>query len=46
MMDPKQIKAGALIELRDEETQAWLPLTIVSVTGANVECRTDRKAHV
>jgi hypothetical protein len=39
-MDPKQIKAGALIELRDEETQAWLPLTIVSVTGANVECRT------
>lgn len=41
MMDPKSIKAGALIELRDEETQSWLPLTIVSVspTSGNVECR-------
>ena len=40
MINPKQIKAGALIELRDEESQAWLPLTIVGVTGTNVECRT------
>ena len=38
-MDPKHIKPDVLIELRDEETQSWLPLTIVSVAGANVECR-------
>lgn len=40
-MDPKSIKPGALIELRDEETESWIPLSIVSVSGAsgNVECR-------
>ena len=38
-MDPKHIKPDVLIELRDEETQSWLPLTIVSVAGTNVECR-------
>lgn len=41
MMDPKHIKPGALIELRDEETESWLALTIVSVSAGsgNVECR-------
>jgi hypothetical protein len=41
VMDPKHIKPGALIELRDEETDSWLALTIVSVsaTSGNIECR-------
>lgn len=39
-MDPKSIRRGALIELRDEETQTWIPLTIVSIVFDNVECRT------
>ncbi|HSX23462.1 MAG TPA: hypothetical protein VLE97_11875 [Gaiellaceae bacterium] len=39
MMDPKHIKPGVMIELRDEETQSWLTLTIASVTGDKVECR-------
>ncbi len=40
MMDPKSIKHGALIELRDTETGQWLPLTIRSIVFDNVECRT------
>jgi hypothetical protein len=40
MMDPKSIKHGALIELRDAETKQWLPLTIISIVFDNVECRT------
>lgn len=42
MMDPKHIRQGALIELHDEETATWIPLTVVtvSVTSGNVECRT------
>lgn len=39
MMDPKHIKPDVMIELRDEETKSWLPLTIVSVTRERVECR-------
>ncbi len=39
MMDPKHIKSDVMIELRDEETQSWIPLTIVSVAGKNVECQ-------
>ena len=40
-MDPKSIKPGTLIELRDEETESWLPLTIVSVSegSGNVQCQ-------
>ena len=40
MMDPKHIRPDVMIELRDEENSSWIPLTIVSVTGKNVECRT------
>jgi hypothetical protein len=40
MMDPKDLKHGALIELRDAETGQWLPLSIISVVHNNVECRT------
>ena len=40
MMDPKSIQRGALIELRDTETNQWLPLTIISVVFDKVECRT------
>ena len=40
MMEPKSIQRGALIELRDTETNQWLPLTIVSVVFDKVECRT------
>jgi len=40
MMDPKHIKPDVMIELRDEETRSWLPLTIVSVAGESVACRT------
>jgi hypothetical protein len=36
----KHIKHGALIELRDDETSTWIPLTIVSIVFDNVECRT------
>jgi len=39
-MDPKSIRPSAPIELRDDETQTWIPLTIVKVAGDNVECRT------
>lgn len=39
MMDPKHIKPDVMIELRDEETKSWLPLTIAAVTQNNVECR-------
>jgi hypothetical protein len=39
-MDPKSIQRGALIELRDEETKQWIPLTIISIVFDNVECRT------
>ncbi len=39
MLDPKHIRPDVMIELRDEETKSWLPLTIVSVTHPNVECR-------
>ena len=40
MMDPKSIKRGALIELRDAETSQWIALSIVSIVYDNVECRT------
>ena len=40
MMEPKDIKRGALIELRDEETSQWLPLSVISVVHDHVECRT------
>jgi hypothetical protein len=42
MMDPKHIKRGALIELRDDETATWIPLTVVSILApsGSVECRT------
>jgi hypothetical protein len=38
-MDPKDIKHGALIELRDIESDQWLPLSIVSIASDKVECR-------
>lgn len=40
MIDPRHIKPGALIELLDDETQRWLPLTIVSIVFDKAECRT------
>ena len=40
MLEPKDIKHGALIELRDSETSQWLPLSIISIVFDNVECRT------
>src|SRR5207244_1028269 len=40
MMDLKHIRPGALIELRDEESVTWIPLTIFSVEDGYVECRT------
>lgn len=40
MMDPKSIKRGALIELRDDETGQWLPLSIISIVFDKIECRT------
>ena len=39
MMEPKNLKQGALIELRDEESESWIPLTIISVVHDKVECR-------
>ena len=40
-LDPKHIRPGALIELRDDETDQWIPLTIDTVAaGGNVECHT------
>jgi len=39
-MDARDIKNGALIELRDDETDQWIQLTVVSVVFDNVECRT------
>jgi hypothetical protein len=42
MIEPKSLKRGALIELRDIETGQWLPLTIISIVHDNVECRTLR----
>ena len=40
MLEPKDIKHGALIELRDSETSQWLTLSIISIVFDNVECRT------
>ena len=40
MLEPRDIKRGVLIELRDEETGQWLPLSIISIVHDNVECRT------
>lgn len=40
LLDPKSIKQGALIELRDTETGAWIPLTIASIVFDKIECRT------
>lgn len=40
MMEPKDLKRGALIELRDAETKQWVPLSIISIVHDNVECRT------
>ena len=40
MLEPKDIKHGALIELYDGETAQWLPLSIISIVFDNVECRT------
>jgi predicted Zn-ribbon and HTH transcriptional regulator len=40
MMDPKHVVKGAMIELYDDETKTWIPLTIVSVSqSGNVECK-------
>jgi hypothetical protein len=39
MMDPRHIKQDVRIELRDEETETWIALTIDSVDGSNVKCR-------
>jgi hypothetical protein len=39
-MDFKSIQRGALIELRDAETNQWRPLSIISIVHDNVECRT------
>jgi DNA-binding CsgD family transcriptional regulator len=39
-LEHTSIKVGTLIELRDAESAAWIPLTIVSVVFDNVECRT------
>lgn len=39
MLEPKSLKQGALIELRDAECGEWIPLTVVAVTENNVECR-------
>jgi len=39
-MDPKHIRPGVLIELRDEEVGEWIPLTIMQVAAGNVECWT------
>ncbi len=38
-LGPESIRQGALIELRDDETQSWIPLTIASVARDKVECR-------
>jgi hypothetical protein len=38
MLDLKHIKPGVLIEVRDEETASWLPLTIDEVTLDAVKC--------
>lgn len=40
LLDPASIKRGALIELRDDEGHSWIPMTITSVEGNNVECQT------
>jgi hypothetical protein len=36
----RSIKPGTRIELRDAESGSWIPLTIATVAGGNVECRT------
>lgn len=46
MIDPKSIKRGALIELRDDETGQWLPLSIISIVHDNIECRTLRNEPI
>jgi hypothetical protein len=46
MMDPKHVKRGALIELRDDETGQWLPLSVISIVHDNVECRTLRNEPI
>lgn len=40
MMDIKNIRPGVLIELHDEETGQWIPLTIMFVIDRKVECQT------
>ena len=39
MLRPEALKPGTLIELRDDETKSWLPLTIESIIGNNVTCK-------
>ena len=39
-MDHKDVKHGALIELRNSETGQWLPLSIISIVFDTIECRT------
>jgi hypothetical protein len=39
VLDLEQIKPGKHVELRDDESKDWLPLTIMTVSGKNVECR-------
>jgi len=45
-MDPKNIKRGTLIELRDDETGQWLALSIISIVFDKVECRTLRNEPI
>jgi len=39
-MAPKDIQRRALIELRDDKTGQWIPLTIISIVFDKIECRT------
>jgi hypothetical protein len=39
-LDPKSIKRGALVEMRDDDRGEWIPLTIISIVFDNVELRT------
>lgn len=40
MLDPKDLRRGAAIELYDAKRREWLPLTIISIVFDNIECRT------
>jgi hypothetical protein len=43
VMEPSSIKPGVLVELFDEETEQWVPLTVTKTDGVgsgSVECRT------